>query len=157
MKIKIILLVIAIDLISSLNEPKNIEFDTTISIDDDKNNNFVLDYERQGIPFIIVMKPKNDLITIAFQSISSSSSSYINAILTRASEIKLNYGPYKVTTTGEGTFWLHPMDSEINIDFTEECYEIPELIDFEEYNGPLIYNVFNLKKKYKCSSILSYY
>ena len=104
MQIKIILLVIAIDFISSLNEPNNIKFDTTISIDD-KNNNFVLDYERPGIPLIILIRPVKNKIIINFQGIGSSLS--INAEKTRASVIELNSGPYEITTSGEGTFWLH--------------------------------------------------
>ena len=44
--------------------------------------------------------------------------------------------------TGKGTFMIHPMNTTIKIDFTQQCYGITQKIYISgEYKGPLKYLV----------------
>ena len=47
---------------------------------------------------------------------------------------------------GKGTLMLHPMNSKIKIDFTQQCYGIPQRLHFDLYYGSLKYLVTNLRE-----------
>ena len=146
MKISILLLLITFDCIYSLNVPKNIEFDVETVFDDENNNEFSFYYDNNIVPLILKITPKNGSFNIYCKY-----PGYSGTIIWGGEYYKIltpDIGFYSLKiNTGKGTFMIHPMNTTIKIDFTQQCYGITQKIYISgEYKGPLKYLVSNLKE-----------
>ena len=151
MKKSLILFFITFQFIYSLNELKNVEFDVELDFDNITNKEFSFNYGDAKNPLIMKLTPKDNIrcyiickdpgyTTMFFRS--SLDYFVFNGLFRQYN------GSYNIKIEeGKGTLMLHPMNSKIKIDFTQQCYGIPKRLYFDGYDGSLKYLVTNLREK----------
>ena len=151
MKISIILLFITFDCIYSLNEPKNVEFDVETVFDNITNNEFLFYYDYNTInPLIMKIIPKDKIpydIYCEYPGFSAGINWNIIHYFAFIPTTKYSSRSYYIKIKeGKGTFIIHPINNTIKIDFSQQCYGIPENLYLWDYNGSMHYLVSNLKE-----------
>jgi len=151
MKKSLIFLFITFHFIYSLNEPKNMEFDVEYDFDNITNNEFSFNYEDAMNPLIMKINPKDNIpydIYCKYPGFSCAINWSTLEYHVFYSDVGHYNGSYYIKIKkGKGTLMIHPMNNKIKIDFTQQCYGIPNKLYFNAYDGSLKYLVTNLREK----------